>query len=176
MTKTWPQISDDPAVQAFYEASREAGESHNIAEMCALRQTPGSQTDREFMAGRMNGEQFAGNPALGNYYRRIAEAHGCSTTGKTYLSQLADFPGDPKAWVGSRADVEKVCLQTGAGCSGMVNVKVSEREPTPAVDVADDILEERADKAIELDPGLASKNRSDLKEEIKEKIKPHWTD
>lgn len=175
MTKTWPQVSDDPNVQAFYEASRMAGESHSIAEMCALRQTPGSRTDKEFMAGRMNGEQFADNPQLGNYYRRIAEAHGCSTTGKTYLSQLADFPGDPKAWVGSRADVEKVCRDTGAGCSGMVNVKVSEREPTPAIDIADDILDDRVEKAIAENPDLAHQNQAEVREQVKEKIKPHWT-
>lgn len=171
---TWTLVSDDPEIQAAYEQMREAGESHMIADLLAHRKTPASRTDREFTLGHCNGNQFAGNPVAGNYYNRVAKEAGVSTTGKQYLGQLAKYPGDPRAWVSSRGDVAKICKENGWGCTGLVETKVVESEGAPDIDVADDILETRADDMIALDPGLKSK-KAVLKEEIKEKIKPRWS-
>ena len=170
---SWPKVSEEPEVQALYEQMRDAGESHNIAEMCAMRETPASRTDREFWRGRWN--QFESDPRAGRRYQAIADSMGMSTVGKQYIGQLARYPGDPQAWVDGRGDIKKVCEANGWGCSGQVDVKVSERPPRPDVDIADDIVEEKVAEAIKQDPDLASKDRNALKEEVKEKIRPHWT-
>ncbi|MBU0702257.1 MAG: hypothetical protein KKC18_00125 [Chloroflexi bacterium] len=53
----YPKISDDQQAQAFYEAMRANGESHNMAKLLALRQAPSSVTDRELFLGHCNGSQ-----------------------------------------------------------------------------------------------------------------------
>jgi hypothetical protein len=122
----WPVVSDDPRIQSAYEAMREAGESHNIAELCALRQTPALQTDTTFLANRK--DPFGGDE---NYAKRAVancEAHGVTPGGRTYLGSLARFEGDPEAWVTSKADVRDICRRRGWGCEGAVEVKAPSRE------------------------------------------------
>jgi hypothetical protein len=116
-------IDGTPEQQDAYDEMRRNGESHKLAEMLALQRTPGAVTDSTFLAGHVNGNQFADDPNAGARYKREAEAAGVSTTGKVYLSQLAKYPGDPKAWVSSRGDVARVCKERGWACSGAVKVK-----------------------------------------------------
>jgi hypothetical protein len=108
-------ISDDPGVQSFYLQMRMNGESHNIARMCALRESPRLMTDSVFNEGHVNGRQFQENPFLGHHYRRIAEQAGVSTAGRHYVSGLADFKGDPRAWVSSRAEMKSLLVERGWG-------------------------------------------------------------
>jgi hypothetical protein len=128
----YPIISNDPVLQAEYEAMREAGESHNFAEMAALRAPPGSiGSDRAFLEGHCNGRQFEREPIVGDYYKREAAAAGVDITGKVYLSQLAERPGDPRAWVSGRDDVKRVCEERGWGCQGSVTVAAQGLGATP---------------------------------------------
>jgi hypothetical protein len=157
------KVSDDPAIQAYYEKCRKKGTSHTLALMFAEAQPPQSQTDREFMRGTENGRQFQGRPEVGNEYRRVAEGLGGQTKGKKYLSSLAAFPGDPRAWVDSRADVAKVCEERGWGCTGAVNVKHRTDEAPPApVPVGEDIVQAEVAKTGE------------TREKVVAKRKPHW--
>lgn len=124
---TAERISDDPMIQARYEAMVAAGQSPRMAEMLALGAFPGVRTDATFNKGRCNGNQFEQSPWIGDRYREVAESMGCNTTGKFYMNQLAEFPGDPAAWVSGRGDVERVCLERGYSCDGAVNVKSQPR-------------------------------------------------
>jgi hypothetical protein len=130
IAEQWPRISDNPQVQAAYEAMREAGESHNIAEVCALRQTPALQTDTTFLANRP--DPFGGDEGYAKRAVANSQAHGVTPGGRTYLGSLARFEGDPEAWVTSKADVRDVCRRRGWGCEGAVNVKAPMRDkPDP---------------------------------------------
>jgi hypothetical protein len=142
---------------------REAGESHNISEMLATQDFPGTRTDREFNQGRCNGNQFEKTPGLGDYYKARAEAAGVNTTGKTYLSGLASFPGDPTAWVSDRHDVLRVCREKGFKCSGAVDYTPPEAEPIPDVPIAEDIVEREVDAYMANDPG---ERRADVEERV----------
>lgn len=154
MVDQFPIISGDPVVQDLYVQLRMAGESHGIAEVLATRSFPGVRTDSEFNKGRCNGNQFEHHPGLGDYYRGVAEAEGQSTTGKTYISQLARYPGDPEAWVSGRGDVERVCRDRGWGCSGAgVEIKTGDRKPADDVKIAPDIIEREVTEYIESHPG-----------------------
>lgn len=169
------KISDDPEVQRHYERCLRAGTSPRLAEMFACGQPPQSNTDKEFLAGHCNGSQFEKTPGLGDFYAKHAALAGVDPKGKVYLGQLADYPGDPKAWVSGRGDVAKVAEERGWSCKGLVNVKGRSAEsPPPDIDVAPDIVEQAVMRAVEADPGLLEKDPGELRHDVKEKIKPHW--
>lgn len=174
-TEAWPEVSRDPGVQAHYEACRREGTSHALAEMFALAQPPMSNTDREFLEGHCNGRQFEKTPQIGDLYRRQAAAAGVDPTGKVYVSGLARFPGDPHAWVGGRGDVAATCEANGWACRGSVTVK-GEPPPPVEVGVADDLVAEHAERAIESDPSLAERPRGEVLAETRDRIKPPWAD
>jgi hypothetical protein len=170
----YPIISSEPHIQAHYENSRRAGTSHNLAEMFALRLPPMSNSDREFLEGHVNGNQFEKTPAIGNRYRRMARAAGVNPTGKVYLSGLAEYPGDPRAWIGGRGDATRVCEERGYDADGSIRVRAARQREHPQVEVADDILEAEANKILATHPEPQKVNKGELKDQIKEKRKPPW--
>ncbi len=130
----YPIISSDPQVQAEYKKLRKEGSSHNIAEMCALQQSPGiSGTDSQFWAATADSNKsFERSPAgqlNGEYYRRTAErmAPGC-TTGAVYLRGLSPAPGHPLGWVKGRSDVVRALKARGCDSEGIVNFKAPENQ------------------------------------------------
>lgn len=165
----YPQISSDPRVQVRYIKMRKAGESHSMAEMLATRSFPGVRTDSTFNEGRCNGNQFESHPGLGNHYQGIAAAAGVSTTGKTYLSSLADFPGDPKAWVSGRGDILRVCEERGYKCSGAVEYQPDSwaHEPQSDVTIGDDIIQNEVDDIMDMGEAEGLR-RSDVEEKVRE--------
>lgn len=167
-------VSPNPAQQAHYEQMVAAGESPRLAEMLALGRSPyGKGTDRTFMEGRMGGEQFAKNPDLGNYYAEIAKAAGVDITGKQYQMQLADWPGDPTAWVGGVDDVKRVCREKNLRCQGAVDFRdTHERPPMPDIDVADDLVDDALIRAVDADPSLRERPFEEVRAEVKERVKP----
>lgn len=150
-----PAIAEDWDRNALYLACRLDGVSHKLAEMFALQSPPMSNTDREFLEGQGGCyDQFDGNEYIGNFHRYMAKKNGVDTTGKVYLSGLAAFPGDPKAWVSGRGDAQRVVEERGWSCDGSVKVKGEVLPPTsPKFTVADDIVAERAARLVEA--GLA---------------------
>lgn len=160
-----PAVSSDFETQVRYWDMRLNGESHSVAEILATRTFPGVRTDSTFNIDTENGKQFEKTPALGDQFRREAEAAGVSTTGKVYKHGLANFPGDPTAWVSGRGDVERVCKEKGFNCSGAVDYRAEEREPTPDVEIADDMVESEVNEIMELNPGV---RREDVREQVVE--------
>jgi hypothetical protein len=154
---THPRISADPSVQAHYERLRDGGMGHGLAEILATRTFPALWTDTEFNRGRCNGNQFEKTPGLGDYYRKAAEAAGVSTTGKHYCTGLADYPGDPTAWVSDRGDVLRVAREKGYKVSGSVDYTPPDRgcDPGPDVAVADDLIDAEVSDILEANPGAS---------------------
>ena len=168
-----PEVSDRLTVQALYVAMRLAGESHMLAEMFALSQPPQIRTDNTFMEGHCNGNQFEDKPWLGDWYAAQAKEAGVDITGAVYLSGMARFPGDPEAWVRGRGDVQRLCEERGWGCQGAVQVKRNDFEPpAPDVDVADDIVFERALDMIETNPDLERRPQGEVLAEAKASLLP----
>lgn len=159
----YPCVSRDLETQVRYWDMRLSGESHKMAELLAVGKFPAFKSDATFNAGRANGAQFETTPGLGDYYRGIAEAAGVSTTGRYYSAGLADFPGDPTAWVADRADVLRVAKDKGYKVSGDVEYDPGEREPMPDVAVAPEIVAEQVDAYMAKDPG---ERRADVEERI----------
>lgn len=127
---SYPQISDDPGVQAAYESMRDAGESHNISEMLATKRLPGSLTDREFFRGAGTlADQFRGEEEMLTTLAANARREGVSLNyTDVYCPPIAEYPLDPKACVpagGGRGYVKDLCRKRGLGCEGLVKVKPS---------------------------------------------------
>lgn len=163
--------------QAAYVAMRMDGESHTLAEMFALQEPPMSNTDREFLEGHCNGNQFADQPHVGDYYAAKAKAAGVDITGKVYMSGLATEPGDVRAWVSGRGDVERIARERGMSVQGSVNVKAEDLGPPPEdVTVADDLVDEQVRSRVEDSPELALRDPGELRAEVREAMKPHWGD
>ncbi len=161
-------------IQAAYIAMRLDGLGHKLADMFAHQQPPMSNTDREFLEGHTNGSQFEKTPGVGDYYAREAKAQGVDITGAVYINSLAAYPGDPKAWVRGRGDLEAVVKERNWSCQGSSNIKGDPREGPADVRIADDLVESKMIDRMEADPALALKGREDLFQETREMIQPHW--
>lgn len=142
------QVSLLLSTQALYIAMRLDGTKHKLAEMLALQQAPRANTDREFWMGHCNGNQFEGRELEGDYYRRIAEAHGQDTTGKIYMGSLARYPADPQAWVSGKGDVERLLDQNGWGAEGCVSRQVKKVAEAASCPLAADVLHREVDEII----------------------------
>jgi hypothetical protein len=122
-----------PEVKAHYISMIEDGQTPAFAEMCALRQPPGTKgTDRTLMEGRYNGEWLDDMPP--HQARRIlrqAKEAGIDTTGKFYMSGLADKRShmDPEAWIDSAADIKRVAEKRNLDVRGAVNHTATPAEP-----------------------------------------------
>lgn len=128
---------------------RRTGVGHKLAEMFALQSPPAAMTDSVFMAGNINGGQFAGQPDVGDLYRKTAEASGVNPKGKTYISGLAEYPGDPRAWVSGRGDVSRLLSERGWGAEGAVNMPTTRIVDTGPYQVAEDIIEKSVRAELE---------------------------
>lgn len=149
------------------------GCSHNLAEMFAVGKAPQSNSDKEFLQGKHR--QFEDNPALGDYYKRQAESRGMDTTGKVYLSGLASYPGDPRAWVSGRGDVLKLCQERNWNCQGSVNYKAEQREPPPPIAVAPDLIDNEVRDIVDSCPEpLSPKQVEEIREKVTDARTPHW--
>jgi hypothetical protein len=177
-TATRPDlISDEPRIQAHYEQCLRNGCSPKLAEALAFQQGPALKTDALLFEGHHNGNQFQDSPSTGDFYKQAAQRAGVSTAGKIYLGTLANFPGDPRAWVSDRHDVQKVLEERGWGCSGAVSRKVDDLPSTEShPGVADDIVDDEVDRLTTKNPDLAPtpKEKLELKEKIKGERTPHW--
>lgn len=172
--KMFPTVSPDTIQQAWYVAMRLEGQSHSIAEMLATQKAPQSKTDKEFLLGHANGNQFENMQGVGDYYHKIAREAGQDPKGKVYLHQLASFPGDPEAWVSGRSDVQKVCEQRGWSCQGDVNVKAQPRSSAPSGGgLATDLVDKEVAMALR-DPEHSHRPVEEIREQIIEQHAPYW--
>lgn len=177
------EIAKRPDAAAFYRRLIANGESPRLAEMLALRKAPKCSTDDTFLAGKKNGEQFARNPALGDYYAAKLRRAGGSPAGKVYVSQLASEPGDPRAWVSGSGDVARLCQERRWGVTGAARTRrnsACDDLDEPSYGVADDIIDSELQDVLDHNGELAAdckahpKRREDLREKIKAKRSPSY--
>lgn len=174
----YPTISTDQAVQAAYVQMRRDGQSHAMAEICALRKPPGANnTDRAFLEGRQNGEQLAGLPP--QLAKRAAAEYKKATgrsvpQGSVYVSQLARRPNDPRAFVDSVGDIKRRCEQAGHACEEL-GVEGVDLPPPPKKKLSNMLMTQHIQRgirrAVAENPKLRGK-RIDPKKlaEMKERI------
>lgn len=166
-----PVVSESDAIQEAYVSMRLDGQSHNWAEMCAHRQAPGTKnSDRTFQEGIGAGQFLDKMPPMIRKARMAAyeKATGRKVPeGARYLSTLARFPGDPKAWVTDVGEAKARFKEFGKGCEDL-GIEARELPPPPKVRIAEDIVQRHLQKAV-ADPANAGKDKRELREAIIDK-------
>lgn len=129
----WERFSDAQAEGlAHYFDCRDKGTSASLAIQFALGATPAIKGGDTNLWRGWNEPQFQGpdyDPFVQDQYRLSAERKGVNTVGRRYLHQLAEYPGDVRAWVADTADIRRVCVERGYSCEGVVNVAEKPFEP-----------------------------------------------
>lgn len=110
--------------QAYHAKSK-------LAEMFATCQPPMASTDTSLFTGDKLGLGQIHDPFLIEHYKREAKAAGINPDAAMYMPELADYPGDPRAWVRDRGEMKQVLEERGWGCEDGF-VKVQAPEPTAA--------------------------------------------
>lgn len=154
------------AMFARYLRMRLSGESHNMAEMLALKAFPGVHgLDSTFMVGTHHQDSV-----LDNYRYHAAQDAGIDTNGKRYLSGMARFPNDPEAWVSGRDDVVRLCESRGWNSHGMVEYEAPsiDRAPEPDIPIAKDIVDQHVAACLRAFP--EGDHTPQLKEDIRESV------
>lgn len=189
MQKYMDELGDDMEGMTLhqvsrYHAMREAGESHNMAEMLALRTFPGVRgTDSVFMQGT-----HCQDDPIDQYRYAVAQASGVDTSGKRYLPSLAAYPNDPQAWVSGLDDVARVCSARGYNCHGALeySAPAPTEPPPPDPKIAPDIVKYHMEACLrafdpsEITPALVDDIRDNVTRELTGEIKlddtPHVQD
>jgi putative FmdB family regulatory protein len=93
--------------------------------------------------------------AMREFHLAQAKKNGVNTTGKIYDPQLAKYPGDPKAWVGSDTDVRQVAEHRNWGLNGKVKVKPRGEVATvtPKPGLSEKVVQELVAERMFVDPG-----------------------
>ena len=173
--------SVEQTVGPEFTAEDRAKHKENFETMLRTRKVPVCVTDDQFMNHfGVNGSQFANRPEQGDYYKQKAEAAGVSVKGKVYISQLANEPGDPRAWVSGRGDIQRICEERGWGVQGSgLNIK-ADNDVAPCVDpdakyeVDDNVINSYCADLIEDNPEMVKNQQEldDLKESVRNKLSP----
>ena len=169
LTEDLPVVSDMPLIQAAYVKMRRAGECHKLAEMFAYQQPCGTKnTDRAFFHSKMNGQDLEQLPA--GMQKRARERYQRETgrdipQGSVYISQLAQGPGDPRAYFDSVGDIKKRCLETGASCEALGIAGAEVMAPKPRVKYAPRLLQRRLRSEM-----AKPENKGKRPQELAEKI------
>jgi hypothetical protein len=150
-----------------YVEMRRSGESHNIAEVLAARRFCAVKSDKIFNEGRFSSD--AGKNGLEQQWlRQQAEAAGVSTNGLHYMRGLADYPGDPRAWIGGRSDVLRVAREKNMTVHGYVEHKAHDVDlpEDKGYRVADDIIDAETDEIVSWNPKEFAPIREQIREDV----------
>jgi len=128
---------------------------------------PSIKTDSIFLRG---GDGFD-NDEERLQAHAVAKSAGVTPSGR-YISQLAEYPYDPRAWVNSVAEVKQRCQQEGFSCDGAVKVKARPTDGPGHLEVpyqvADDIVEEAVTKEIG-ENVVSAQERADLADKLRKR-------
>lgn len=110
-------------------------------------QFPGVQTDTAFHANRGSLlKQLSGDEAWAKKLAQTAKKNGgVITSDHTYISQLAEYPGDPKAFIPpgeGRGYIKKLCEARGKSVTGAVEYEAPKRDiPKRKTRLAEDLVQ-----------------------------------
>lgn len=118
---------------------------HNAKRVFGAAQVRTSNTYQN--GAKLGGSQFG--DATRDFYLNAARDAGVNPTGKFYNHQLAEFPGDPEAWVSGPDDVRNLLEKRNWACEGDLKVKCEPVERAPDKKLADDLMEDLVEAKLE---------------------------
>ena len=135
---------------------------------------PGIRTSKRFRARYGSDDGFGKDQRARRYARRRAAAAGVSTAGKRYEPQLADYLGDPRAWIDGPDDIKRICRKRGWACDGAVSVAAPKYVDVPddkPYRVAEDLVQKHVRRGI-VEQGLrpTPKQHGEMLEAARERL------
>lgn len=155
-------------------ARHERRSRQRFNDMVESGKAPRVKSDDTFFRGftGTGGAQFSDE--VRPFYLEEAKKAGVSVSGKQYFSELAAYPGDPRAWVSSRGEMKQLLEERGWSADGDIKVKGEAPEPAGPVRLADDIAEDMALDALEdRFPDRESFTREEVAEAKAEAVEAH---
>ena len=149
---------------------RKGADKSKLKDTLRSRKFPSLNSDTTFMANRGTlADQLGDDVGL---VTSEAKKRGYTPNyTDTYLPSLADFPGDPKAFVrqdGARGHVRKVCEDQGWECDGSVTVKPRETEEVDT-GLADELVIDSFLEASKKDPKMKFASKEEIRTDINRK-------
>ncbi len=133
---------------------------------------PNLSTDTTFLANRDDG--FGSDNRSRMRAMAKARAAGVSTAGMVYCPGLCpkDEPLSPKAWVGGKADIKRICRENNWGSPEMgITATNHDTEPAP-YRVADDLVKGEVDRIVQDNRGdVSPKERKQLTLDVAKRLK-----
>jgi hypothetical protein len=163
--------------QAIYDAAIAQGTSPRLAELLASRRVLTGMTDKQYFAKFKRLGDELGGEHLSSVVNG-AKQHGYTPSeSDVYFPNLAQFPGDPEAFVSpaeGRAKIEKVANKRGmvrdkgAGRSVMkFEYRQPERNPLDGPPtIAEDIVRREIRDIVRQDPEAAKEPVAKLREKV----------
>lgn len=152
-----------PGAEWIYQEAISKGNSPRMAEMLALRKAPSPDTDDTFLAGRGTLlKQFDGDERAMNARIQEAQRHGYTPgVNDVYMPTLAQFPGDPRAFVRSKGECVRLAEERGTALElkgrQVVKGRTPDRDPMEdRVALAEDLIQESIPEVIRENPKLAN--------------------
>lgn len=126
-------------------------DEHGLCKMCDMLQSgtpPTIKTEATFQAkGNLGGSNLP--PGVRELYLRQARAAGVTTDGRYYEARIAEYPGDPEAWISNQDDMKRVAEQRNYSIEGDVTVKNEKVAPVKGPVIADEIVEDLMEPILE---------------------------
>lgn len=136
-TEDGETIFDPPLPESYQEGCK-----RNLEGAIQSRCFPRLNTDTTFLANRGTLDQQIEDPIVLDRVIKGAKKQGYTPKpNDVYLSGLADYPGDRKAFISgndAKGHIRKVCEEKGVGCHGSVNIPMPERKIDPEAAVLRD--------------------------------------
>jgi hypothetical protein len=151
-----------------------AGDDARFSAMLAARRGPALRTDTAHL-GKLHDRSFGENDPTARLYLNAARAAGVNPKGKYYCPSLAEYSGDPEAWIETKGDAIRVAKKKGMRLriSGEVVYDPPQTsdpvDPGAPYEVADDIVHEAVCEKIAADPQIAE--APGAVEELHEQVK-----
>ena len=121
-----------------------------VCDMFAAQQPPrGVSDDTRFRGWTQTGGAQFKDDKLRRFYLEEAKKAGIDVSGKQYYSELAAYPGDPRAWVDSQGEMRRVIEERGWSSDGDLKVKGPEVERAPDVPIAADLVDDLVEQKLE---------------------------
>lgn len=149
----------------------ETADEGKLTEILETRQFPGVHDDTSFMANRGTlADQLGDTVGL---VTEEAKKNGYTPGyNDVYLPSLADFPGDPKAFIkqdNAKGQVRKVCEDNNWSCHGSVSVESRNDEAPKETGLADDLVIPSFLEMKKSDPKIKYASKDEIRQEVNKK-------
>ncbi len=129
-----------------------------------------------FRGAQYGAAQFAGSdPLVRESYLGAARRAGVSTNGKVYMHGLAEYPGDPRAWVDDVGDARRYIESRGWG-SPDLGIKARNDVEVPPIPIGEDLVDRALAERVEagqIDPNEVEEHRNAVRHDITPPYKRH---